>query len=106
MSRAAHAVESKAVVRIEVAVSPRPCYIFFFVVSRKKKTKKKKMEKKKEEEEEKSTADVLYMWYYRPRGRRTRRATPSYPSFFAGTTYIYIFWLYLLKIFQYITKLF
>jgi hypothetical protein len=25
MSRAAHAVESKAVVRIEVAVSPRPC---------------------------------------------------------------------------------
>jgi hypothetical protein len=25
MGRAAHAVESKAVVRIEVAVSPRPC---------------------------------------------------------------------------------
>jgi hypothetical protein len=33
MSRAAHAVESKAVVRIEVAVSPRPCLgciLFFF----------------------------------------------------------------------------
>jgi hypothetical protein len=30
MSRAAHAVESKTVVRIEVAVSPRPRRSFFF----------------------------------------------------------------------------
>jgi hypothetical protein len=37
MSRAAHAAESKAVVRIEVAVNPRPClgcafFVWFFGV--------------------------------------------------------------------------